>query len=419
MSVLHVKHLLIGGGAAGVAAAQALRRLDREGSILLVAQERSRPYDRRPLGTTYLRREITREALFSVEANWFELNHVELRTSRRASQLDAARRKVTLDNGEEVSFDRLLIATGAVAKALEIPGARLPGVYSLRTIEDADTLRNAVDASLRNGRKRATVIGGTPLAMEIASTLTQLGLAIDLVADGPWLWNAFAGETAAKRLALQLEQQGVVVHAGAPPLRLEGDGRVQRVALADGRTFACDFAVNAIGLVVNKDLLRGSPVEVGKAILVDDRARTNVPDVFAAGECCAIRDRLFGKHRWLDGAESARVTGELAGRNMAGADESYVGPNHIAFSVFDLTVDAWGEPKQVDRRVFRDGERGGFIEIGLALDGRIAHAVAAGAAPADLDALRLAVARRATLSGREDSLRDTNTPLAVALGEGN
>src|SRR5689334_7532393 len=113
MSNLHVKYLLVGGGVASSAAAQAIRARDGEGSILLVGQEINRPYRRAPLTNEYLCRASTRDALYTLPAEWFERNHVELRTGRRASHLDTTRRAVTLDNGEEISFDKLLLATGA------------------------------------------------------------------------------------------------------------------------------------------------------------------------------------------------------------------------------------------------------------------------------------------------------------------
>src|SRR5881394_1103436 len=166
MSDIHVKYLLIGGGLASSAAAQAIRRADTEGSVLLVGQEINRPYRRTGLAGPYLLRQVGRDALFTLAPHWFERNAVTLRTGRRVSHLDTARQAATLDSGEEVSFDSALLATGAIPRSLDVPGARLPNLFYLRAVEDADRILNAVDKARREGRAhergrgRVVVIGG-------------------------------------------------------------------------------------------------------------------------------------------------------------------------------------------------------------------------------------------------------------------
>src|SRR5688572_2580778 len=148
MNTLHVKYLLVGGGLASSAAAEAIRRHDARGSVLLIAQENNRPYHRPALSGEYMRRERSRADLTTFPPGWMKENNVELRTGRRVSHMDTSRACATLDNGEVVSYDQLLLATGASAKPLKIPGADLPSVYSLRTIDDADRLHHAIDTAL-------------------------------------------------------------------------------------------------------------------------------------------------------------------------------------------------------------------------------------------------------------------------------
>src|SRR5688572_19411785 len=154
MSNLHVKYLLVGGGLTSITAAEEIRRRDREGELLIVGQEINRPYHRPPLSKAFLRGEKSHEELFTHPTGWYEDNRVRLRTGRRAARLDVARRAVTLDNAEEVSFDRLLIATGAHARRLHIPGADLPNLFYLRTMEDAERLHHAIEQAERFRRKR-------------------------------------------------------------------------------------------------------------------------------------------------------------------------------------------------------------------------------------------------------------------------
>lgn len=424
MSNLHVKYLLVGGGLASFSAAQAIRERDAEGSILLVGLEINRPYHRPPLSKAFLRREVSREELFVAPPRWFDDHRIELRTGRRVSRLDLTRGSAALETGEEVSFDRLLLATGATPAALTVPGATLPNLFTVRALADVTQLHHAIDKAKLDGlphpggRGRAAVIGAGLLGVEIAASLTGLGVAVDLFASRAHPWNRFAGESVGGVALRLLESRGVAVHRSAGPARLEGDGRVQRVVLADGRAIRCDVAVAAVGTVPNKELLRGTPVAAEKAILVDESGRTNVPSVYAAGDCCAVRDPLFGKYRWMDHWESAVATGTLAGHNMAGANETYGGVNFFSTEVFGLTVKVWGEARFVDRRLVRGtpgGDAPDVAEIGVAADGRVAQVVAVSRAGED-DGLRELVARRFRVVGNEERVKDPAVPLENLFG---
>jgi NADPH-dependent 2,4-dienoyl-CoA reductase/sulfur reductase-like enzyme len=303
-----------------------------------------------------------------------------------------------------------------------VPGAHLPNLFYLHTVEDVLALHHAVDKAKAEGRPhpggrgRAVVVGAGTLGVEVAASLAQLGLAVELIAATAHPWEPVAGEATGRFLGLFLQKNGVTVHADARPLRLEGDGRVQRVALDRGPVLACDFAVACVGSVANKDLLRNTPIAAGKAIIVDQHCRTSAADVYAAGDCCAVFDPLFGKHRWFDHWEHASVTGRLAGRNMAGAGESFSEVTGFESEAFGLAVRVWGEARLVDRRLLRgtpnvEVESPHFAEVGVAADGRIAQVVAVGES-GEGEALRQLVARRVRVDGKEDALRDP----AVALG---
>ena len=145
---------------------------------------------------------------------------------------------------------------------------------------------------------------------------------------------------------------------------------------------------------------------------MDDHCRTNLPDIYAAGDCAAVFDPLFGKHRIVDHWENARITGALAGANMAGADERYDAVSYFSSDVFGLPMRAWGEARQVDRRLLRGvpSEEHPMMEIGIAADGRIAQIVALGRGPDD-ELLRELVRRRTRIDGHEESLKDPLQPL--------
>jgi NADPH-dependent 2,4-dienoyl-CoA reductase/sulfur reductase-like enzyme len=260
------------------------------------------------------------------------------------------------------------------------------------------------------------------LGVETAASLTQLGMQVHLVLSGAFPWSRFAGDAVGRAIASHLEGHGVIVHAANRATVLEGDGRVQRVRLADGQTISCDFAVATVGAVVNKSLIRGTSISAENAILTDAFCRTSVKNIFAAGDCTAMLDPLFGKHRMIDHWEQAAVTGTLAGRNMADANEQYQGVNYFSSEVFGLPLHAWGEAKLVYRRLVRASaatpDRSvtpDLIEIGIAADDRICQVLAIGQAP-DRATLEQFVARRLKVEGTAEQFKDPTAPLEQLLG---
>ncbi len=421
MSSKRVNYLLIGGGLASSAAIQAIRQIDGENPILLVGQEVNRPYHRPQLSSQYLLGQRTRSELFTLEDRWLIEHHVQLRSGVRAAQLDPGRHAVTLDDGTEVFFDKLLIATGGSPRQLTIPGAQLPGVLYLRTLDDADRIRNAMDQARREGRPngrggrgRVAVIGAGLLGTELAATFTNAGLSVELIYVAAHPWAKFAGETMGRFIARYLESRGVRLHAGTSALRLEGDGRVQRVLLADATVLDVDLVVPCIGMTSHKELLRATAIACEKAILADERCRTSHPDIYTAGDCAAIYDPLFAKYRILDHWESAVGTGAIAGQNMAGGDARYDAVNTFGSQLFDVTLRAWGEPRHVERRIVRgpaSADFPDFLEFGVAADGRLAQVLALN--QPDNANLELMIRQRTNVTGREALFRDP----AISLSE--
>jgi len=212
------------------------------------------------------------------------------------------------------------------------------------------------------------------------------------------------------------------VHLNSRAVRLEGDGRVQRVILACGdatESLACDFAVAAVGLEVHKEILRGTPIIAEKAILVEEHCRTNIGHIYAAGDCAAIFDPLFGKHRSLDHWESAALTGRIAGANMAGKEARFDAVSHFQSNVADLELNVWGEAKLVDRRIVRGStgtESPRLVEIGVAADGRVAQIIAVGR-PTEAETFVEFVRRRLRIDGNEEKWKDPAVPLRQLLGD--
>jgi 3-phenylpropionate/trans-cinnamate dioxygenase ferredoxin reductase subunit len=424
MSHLHVKYLLAGGGIASSSAAVAIRKMDPVSPLLIIGQEANRPYQRAPLSKGYLRKTTSHSDLFTLPDGWFSANNVELRTGRRVAHLDTARCAVTLDNGKEISYDHLLLATGASATRLDVPGAQLPSLYYIRTLDDVERLIHAIDQAKTqglphangpaSGRGNVAIIGGGILGVELAGTLSTMGLAVHLIVGPAHPWHRFAGEPAGRYLTRYLQNHGIEVSNACRASALEGDGRVQRMKLDDGRTINCDFAIATVGSSANRELLRNTPLTAEKAILVNDHCQTLDERIYAAGDCAAVFDPLFGKHRIIDHWQHAVATGTIAGTNMAGGEAAYNIVNRFDTKVLDLTATVFGEARLVDRRIVRGstaGDNANFAEIGIAADGRIAQILAIGTNH-DFEGLQQLVAKRVAVNGNQERLKDADVSLA-------
>jgi 3-phenylpropionate/trans-cinnamate dioxygenase ferredoxin reductase component len=411
MDRLHVNYLLVGGGIASSEAVRAIRARDPRGSLMLVTQEPIRPYQRPELSKRYIRRELARDAIVSRDPAWFASNEVTLRTGRRASMLEVSRHCMTLDNSDTIHYDKLLLAVGGSAKTLSIPGAKLPGVHYLRTLDDADRLLHAIDAARiegllhrdRKSRGHATVIGAGVLGVEVSASLKSVGLDVDYVVGRTHPWFHTAGEVVGRFVARSLEEASIPVHT-QQAVRIDGDNRVQRVMLSDGAAIATNLVIACVGMNANLALLNSTPIAAEQSILVDEHCRSSVPDVFAAGDCCSALDPAFGKHRRCAHWSQAAMTGHVAGDCMAGGS-SIVDPA-VQFDSAWLHHSArmWGESRLVDRRIIRQSNTH-LIELGVDSSGRVAQVIVIGDSSCDSQ-LKSLVATRASVAGREDALRD-------------
>jgi NADPH-dependent 2,4-dienoyl-CoA reductase/sulfur reductase-like enzyme len=423
MNRTHVRYLIVGAGLAGSSAAEAIRRRDPSGSVLLIGQEVNRPYHRPPLSGAFLARKQSRSEMTTLPLGWYADWKVELRTGVRATRLDMDVRAVVLDSGDEVHFDQLLLCTGLQARPVEAPGADLPNVFPLRSILDADRIHHAIDKArtegmrTTRGRGRALVIGGSLLGVEVAQVLAGIGLEVELVVGRGQPWSRFVSEETGRIVAQHLQSLGILVRPGQRVIRLEGDGRVQRAVLQDEQRLPCDFAVTCTGARFNRELLRGTQLVGETAILVDEQCRTNVTGVFAAGDCCAVFDPIFEKHRQLPNWDAARLTGGIAGANMAGASERYNAVSRFATHAGNLELTCLGDERQVDRRLVRgiqQSENPKYMEIGIDRGGKVAHVAAIGTGH-DERLLAALIRQRLDTAGREEALRDDSTPLEQLL----
>lgn len=375
------RHVILGDGAAGTAAAEALRRLDPAGQITVVSEDPHPPYFRAAL-TNYLLGELREDQIWAVPPSFYgDLGAT--RVFARAVSVDADRRAVELASGDAVPFDTLLVATGARPRAAPFERSHLAGVVALRTLQDA---RRVMDDVVGRRGLRAIVVGGGPLGLELAHALRERGAAVTLMARGDRLMPEALDATASDLVLARLRRGGIEVRLGEEiAAAVEGtSGRVAGAVTRSGQLVACELLAVAIGVTPNVEALEGSGAAIGPrgGVLVDDRLATSVKDVYAAGDVAEHRGGLF--QLW----EPARRMAQVAASNMAGVAASYApGAHYFATRLYDLDFAAVGASDVAEgdkvltakpsvtgraahrRLVIRDGKLRGALMIGERSEG--------------------------------------------------
>ncbi|MFQ5911979.1 MAG: NAD(P)/FAD-dependent oxidoreductase [Nitrospinota bacterium] len=342
------KYLLIGGGLASSEAAKQLREADPEGSITLVSEEPYVPYDRPPLSKEFLRGEKPQEQVFFDPEQSFRDRGIDLILGAAVQEQDLKTKAATLTNGEVLQFEKALIATGGRPIRLNIPGADLPGVQYLRSLDDS-----AAIAAEAGPGKRAAIIGAGFIGMEAAASLTQRGVQVNVIEALPHIWARFADATLAGFFESYCTEKGITFHTGETVTEIRGDARASSVLTQSGKELPCDFVCIAIGIVPNVELAQRAGLQVDNGVVVNECLQSSHPDVYAAGDVANYPDPVFGKRRRVEHWGHAEYCGQLAGQNMAGANNPYNLLTYVWSDIFDLHLEFAGDESEYDRVIVR------------------------------------------------------------------
>jgi NADPH-dependent 2,4-dienoyl-CoA reductase/sulfur reductase-like enzyme len=243
-----------------------------------------------------------------------------------------------------------LLATGARARRLPLPGNELAGVFTLRTIENSNAIRNAAGAG-----KRALVLGGSFIGSEVAASLTQLGVDVTMVFPESRLLERVAPEELSAYLRQKYAGKGIKVLSGTKPVRLDGNGAVERAELDDGQTLSVDMVVMGVGIELDTELARNACLELDEegALVVNGALQTSDPDIYAAGDIAAWPSFTFDKRLRVEHWDVARSQGLRAGRNMAGENKMYTALPYFFSDLFDFSFEVWGDLSSWDQTVLR------------------------------------------------------------------
>jgi 3-phenylpropionate/trans-cinnamate dioxygenase ferredoxin reductase component len=346
-------HVIVGGGLAGAKAAEVLRSEGFEGRIVLLGEESEVPYERPPLSKDYLRGESPRENARVHPEGFYADHDIELRTGTVVTGVDPAGREVELADGERIRYARLLLATGARPRRLEVPGAELDGVLVLRDLADADALRARLPWVTH-----LVVIGAGWIGSEVAASARQIGSEVTVVERAEVPLEHVLGRKIGGFYADIHRDHGVELLAGAGLKAFAGESHVERVELDDGRAIACDLVVVGVGVTPRIELAEAAGLAVENGILVDEHLQTSVLGIFAAGDVANVAHPYYGGRLRVEHWASALHQPEIAARSMLGKPASWDRLPYFFSDQYDVGMEYAGLASGQDEVVIR-GDRDG------------------------------------------------------------
>lgn len=404
--------VIIGASLAGGRAAETLRTEGFDGRIVLIGEEPDRPYERPPLSKEVLRGEWDREKVFLRPAEWYADNDIELMLGARAHMLDLAE-KTVMAGGTLVPFDACLLCTGGRPRALDVPGATLPGVHTLRTVADSA----AIGAHLTPGA-RVVVIGAGFIGSEVAASAKTKGCEVTLLEAAPVPLGRALGDRLGGIVAEIHREHGVDLRAGVGVDRIEGDARARRVVLADETAFDADVIVVGVGMEPNVELAADAGIAISNGIVVDERCATSVPFVFAAGDVANHPNPILGERIRVEHWQNAQNQGVAAARALLGKADRFAEVPWFWSDQYGFSLQMAGHPVRWDRVVFR-GDVAARDFSAFYKDGERMTAVFGINRAKDVRAGKVLIASGVSVA--DDVLRDEGTDLratAAAAGSG-
>jgi 3-phenylpropionate/trans-cinnamate dioxygenase ferredoxin reductase component len=398
--------LLIGGGLATGKCVEELRKRGADGSIVVVGREPEPPYERPPLSKEYLRGESRREDAYANPREWYEENGVELLTKTNVMSLDPRERKAKLQGGEEVKFDKALVATGANVNILRVDRCELEGIHYLRAFGNSDAIReNAANA------EHVVLIGGSYIGCEVAASLTATGAKCTIVMREDVTLSRTFGDEVGRFFQDILTDHGIEVIGGEELDRFEGDGRVGAVVTKSGRTIEGDMVVVGAGVRPDTTLAERAGLEVGDGIVCDSRLETSADGIFAAGDVCSYDSAVHGERLRVEHWDVAFQQGRYAAAAMLGDREPYTVVPYFFSDLADWSSFEYvGPALEWDEIVFRGDRDAGEFSAWYLNDGRVKGALSVERSE-DLGHARTLIESGADVSDKTNALADLDTDL--------
>jgi 3-phenylpropionate/trans-cinnamate dioxygenase ferredoxin reductase subunit len=360
--------VIAGAGHAGGSAAAMLRQLGFAGTITLVGDEPIPPYERPPLSKAWLKGEASAESLALRPLEFYKTANIDLRLNTRVTGIDPAAKTVSLGSGDTLPYDFLILALGARARRIPLPGLDLDGVLELRTAADADKLKAALGPG-----KRLAVVGGGYIGLEAAASARGLGAEATIIERESRVLARVACQQLSDFFETYHRAQGVTIEVSAGVAALEGvDGKITGVRLSDGRIIPCDAALIGVGAVPNDEIAQAAGIACDGGIVVDLSARTSDPAIFAIGDCTKRPLPLYGRTMRLESVPNALEQAKQAAAAIYGRPSPPPEVPWFWSDQYDLRLQIAGIPFDATEIVVRgDIAAGKFALFHLAEDGLV------------------------------------------------
>ena len=397
--------VIVGTGQAGGWAAQTLRNEGHAGKIVLVGDEPHMPYERPPLSKAVLSGEAPAESTYLIKREAFDRLSLDWWPSVRVTAIDRADKQLRLSAGEPIAYDKLILCNGGRARTLQVPGSDLPGIFTLRNIEDAHALGQAL---LRG--KKLVVVGGGWIGLEVAATARKKGMDVTVVEAMQRLCERTVPAEISAYLSRLHSTHGtqVILGTGVSGFSRDAEGMLA-VRLSDGRELLCDSVVIGIGLIPNDELAREAGLACDGGILVDAQCRTSDPEIFAAGDVASWHCAWAGRRMRLESWQNAQEQGIAAARSALGLDVVHQPLPWFWSDQYESNLQIYGMPTPSHRVVARGSPESDSFVI-FYLDGNVVHAALGPNSARDLRFARRLIEQRKVID--PDRLADAQVPMS-------
>ncbi len=375
--MMECKYLIIGNSAGGIAAAEAIREVDRTGELIMVSEESSRAYSR-ALIPYYLAGEIELGKVYYRSEDFYEENDIHA-ICKKAVTVDFDNKEAEMEDGQRIRYGKLLLATGSTPFIPPMEGLCYhdgefdkDGVFTFTSLGDAIAIKRRVESG---SVEKAVVLGGGRIGLMAAEALMRLGSDVTVIKRSERLLPGVFDETASRMVKRHLKESGLRMLTGHTIKAVVGKRSAECVVLDDGTEIGCDLLIIAAGVRPRVELVRGTSVKVNRGIMVDRRMRTSVEDVYACGDCAEVYDFVHDDFRLTPLWATAYAGGRVAGFNMCGVEKEYQwGTNMNSMHFFGLTVIAAGISAEEDGyEVLKEVEEEKKIYMRIVLrEGRVA-----------------------------------------------
>ena len=350
------RFVILGAGAAGMSAVETLRQKGFQGQIILVSESDKLPYDRTKLSKNYLQGKAEEDSLPLRSCEFYDQYDIELHFGKAVTKVDALNKSLTFEDNSTLEYDSLLLATGAKARKLDVPGSNLANIFTLRQTEDVNSILDAVKDA-----QKALVIGSSFIGMEAAASLTQQGLEVTVVSPSNVPFKKILGNELGKMFQKLHEANGVIFKFGTKATEFIGDGKVEYAVLENGAKIATDLVVVGIGVEPNTSYLEG--IELNKkdnSIPVNEYLQTEIENIYAAGDIARFPYAPMGESTRIEHWRLAAQQGRIAAANMLHqhTDNQHTVSQIVPFfwsGQYDLKLRYVGHAEQWDE-IFIDGD---------------------------------------------------------------